>query len=197
MSLSTLLQSRVNELEMSISDLARRSGVSRATVIRILGGKDEHYSVSNLQAVLSALGMKMDLLATPAKGFKDAIATQKAKRLIAGIIMMGRRLVMASGSPCRIASMFLSTNRIFNSTQVRIIPRQSAAADFAWQRHRDCFQTIGAPGQLSTATALDWRTPAKCMYSTELVSCFRARLLGNGKLSVFKRRSLASPSRRP
>ena len=63
MSLSTLLQSRVNELEMSISDLARRSGVSRATVIRILGGKDEHYSVSNLQAVLSALGMKMDLLA--------------------------------------------------------------------------------------------------------------------------------------
>lgn len=30
MSLSTLLQSRVNELEMSISDLARRSGVSRA-----------------------------------------------------------------------------------------------------------------------------------------------------------------------
>ena len=83
MSLSTLLQSRVNELEMSISDLARRSCISRATVIRILGGKDEHYSVSNLQAVLSALGMKMDLLAIPAKGFKDSIATQKAKRLIA------------------------------------------------------------------------------------------------------------------
>jgi transcriptional regulator with XRE-family HTH domain len=82
MSLSTLLQSRVNELDMSISDLARRSGVSRATVIRILGGKDEHYSVSNLQAVLSALGMKMDFLAIPAKGFKDSIATQKAKRLI-------------------------------------------------------------------------------------------------------------------
>jgi transcriptional regulator with XRE-family HTH domain len=83
MSLSTLLQSRVNELEMSISDLARRSGVSRATVIRILGGKGEHYSVSNLQAVLSALGMKMDLVAIPAKQFKDSIATQKAQRLIA------------------------------------------------------------------------------------------------------------------
>ena len=55
MSLSTILRNRINELEMSISDLARRSGVSRATVIRILGGKDEHYSVSNLQAVLSAL----------------------------------------------------------------------------------------------------------------------------------------------
>ncbi|SRR6056297_3909424 len=83
MSLSTLLQSRVNELDMSISDLARRSGVSRATVIRILGGKDENYSVSNLQAVLSALGMKIDLLAIPAKQFKDSIATQKAQRVIA------------------------------------------------------------------------------------------------------------------
>jgi transcriptional regulator with XRE-family HTH domain len=83
MSLSTLLQSRVNELDMSISDLARRSGVSRATVIRILGGKDEHYSVSNLQAVLSALGMKLDLLAIPAEQFRDTIATQKAQRLIA------------------------------------------------------------------------------------------------------------------
>jgi transcriptional regulator with XRE-family HTH domain len=82
MSVSKLLQSRVHELEMSVSDLARRSGVSRATVIRILGGKDEHYSVSNLQAVLSALGMKIDLLAIPAKQFKDSIATQKAQRLI-------------------------------------------------------------------------------------------------------------------
>lgn len=78
MSLSTLLQSRINELDSSISDLDRCSGVLRATVTRILGGKDEQYSVTNLQAVLSALGMKMDLLAIPAKGFKDSIASQKA-----------------------------------------------------------------------------------------------------------------------
>ena len=83
MSLSKPLKSRVTELEMSISDLARRSGVSRATVIRILGGKDEHYSVSNLHAILSALGMKMDLSAIPAKRFKDSVATRKAQRLIA------------------------------------------------------------------------------------------------------------------
>lgn len=76
-------KSRGNELDVSISDLARRSGVSRAAVIRILGGKNEHYSVSNLQAILSALGMKMDLLAIPTKGVKDSIATQKAPRLIA------------------------------------------------------------------------------------------------------------------
>ena len=83
MSLSSLLKSRINELEISISDLARRSGVSRATVIRILSGKDEQYSVSNLQAVLTALGMKMDLSAIPAKRFNDSIAAQKAQRLIA------------------------------------------------------------------------------------------------------------------
>jgi len=83
MSISTLLQSRVNELEISISDLARRSGVSRATAIRILGGKDQHYSVSNLQAILKVLGISMELVATPAEQFKEAIATQKAQRLIA------------------------------------------------------------------------------------------------------------------
>lgn len=83
MPLSTLLQNRVKELDMSISDLARRSGVSRATVIRILGGKDQHYSVSKLQAILSALGMTIDLVATPADQFREAIASQKAHRLIA------------------------------------------------------------------------------------------------------------------
>lgn len=83
MSISTLLQNRVDELEISISDLARRSGVSRATVIRIIGGKDQHYSVSNLQAILTVLGISMDLVATPAEQFKEAIATPKAQRLIA------------------------------------------------------------------------------------------------------------------
>ena len=82
MSLSVLLQRRVKELDISISDLARRSGVSRATVIRMLGGKNEHYSVSNLQAVLTALGMQIDLLAVPSEVFKDRIAGQKAQRLI-------------------------------------------------------------------------------------------------------------------
>jgi transcriptional regulator with XRE-family HTH domain len=82
MSLSVLLQRRVKELDISISDLARRSGVSRATVIRMLGGKNEHYSVSNLQAVLTALGMQIDLLAVPSEEFKDRVAGQKAQRLI-------------------------------------------------------------------------------------------------------------------
>jgi len=40
---------------------------------------------------------------------------------------------------------------------------------------------------LKTAMAQDWRTPRKCIYVAEVVCCFLARLLGTGKLSVFKR----------
>lgn len=113
MSISTLLQNRVDELDMSISNLARRSGVSRATVIRILGGKDQHYSVSNLQAILSALGMSMDLGAIPAEQFKEAIATQKAQRLIAltqGNVALESQAVSAA-----------SAQEHLEATKVRII----------------------------------------------------------------------------
>jgi len=51
--------------------------------------------------------------------------------------------------------------------------------------------------QAAGAMAHDWRTPAHCISATEDICCFRARLLGNGKLSVFKRRPLAPQSRRP
>jgi hypothetical protein len=47
------------------------------------------------------------------------------------------------------------------------------------------------------AIAQDWRTPAHCISATEDICCFRTRLLGNGKLFVFKRRPLAPQSRRP
>jgi len=84
MSLSVLLQRRVKELDISISDLARRSGVSRATVIRMLGGKNEHYSVSNLQAVLTALGMQIDLLAVPSEAIDHAYAGKRSTRITGG-----------------------------------------------------------------------------------------------------------------
>lgn len=112
MSLSTLLKGRVNELEMSISDLARRSGVSRATVIRILSDNDPHYSTSNLQAILTALGMSMDLEATPAEQFKESIAMQKAQRLIAltqGNVALESHAVSAT-----------SAEQLLNATKARI-----------------------------------------------------------------------------
>lgn len=77
------IQKRIQDLEISVSDLARRSGVSRATVIRILGGEDHEFSFTNLQAILLALGISLDLTEIPAEQFRDQIATAKAKRLVA------------------------------------------------------------------------------------------------------------------
>lgn len=77
------IQERRRELDISVSDLARRSGVSRATVIRVLGGEDHEFSFANLQAILLALGISFDLIEVPADQFRDQIATKKAKRLIA------------------------------------------------------------------------------------------------------------------
>lgn len=77
------IQKRKQDLEISVSDLARRSGVSRATVIRILGGEDHEFSFANLQAILLALGVSLDLTEIPAEQFRDQIATAKAKRLVA------------------------------------------------------------------------------------------------------------------
>lgn len=79
----TRIQKRKQDLEISVSDLARRSGVSRATVIRILGGEDREFSFANLHAILLALGVSLDLTEIPAVQFRDQIATAKAKRLVA------------------------------------------------------------------------------------------------------------------
>ena len=107
MTLSKVLQNRARELEMSITDLARRSGVSRATVIRILGGKDQGYTVSNLQSILTALGMTMDLLEIPAEQFKEAIALQKAQRLIAltqGNVALESKAVSATSAQAHLGA---------------------------------------------------------------------------------------------
>ena len=76
------IQKRKQDLEISVSDLARRSGVSRATVIRILGGEDHEFSFANLQAILLALGISHDLTEIPAEQFRDQIATAKSRRLV-------------------------------------------------------------------------------------------------------------------
>ncbi|EMB16517.1 hypothetical protein RE6C_02882 [Rhodopirellula europaea 6C] len=52
-------------------------------MIRILGGEDHEFSFANLQAILLALGVSFDLTEIPAEKFRDQIATEKAKRLIA------------------------------------------------------------------------------------------------------------------
>jgi hypothetical protein len=41
-------------------------------VIRILGGKDQQYSVSNLHSIIAALGTTIYLAAPPAEQFNEA-----------------------------------------------------------------------------------------------------------------------------
>ena len=65
------------------------------------------------------------------------------------------------------------------------------------QLHFLADQLVACPPQEQGATAQDWRTPQQLIGATEDICCFRARLLGNGRPSVFKRRSFAPPSRRP
>ena len=80
--LAVRLQNRVRELDISVFDLARRSGVSRTTVNRILVSKDFNFSFANLEAILDALGISIDFIEIPAEQFKHVIALQKTDRLI-------------------------------------------------------------------------------------------------------------------
>ena len=108
--------------------------VRRVTIDKPDGGK-RLLGIPNLidrliqQAIVQILTPVFD------PGFSDSSYGFRPKRSAHGAAKQVRRIIRRGYH-----------NRIFNSTQVRIIPRQSAAADFPWHRHRDCFQTIGAPG---------------------------------------------------
>lgn len=88
-SLHESLNARRKELGLSKSALAERSGVSCATVKRILGGRGG-VLVENLQAVARVLGTKVVLgesvevetVATIAD-LREQVAMEKAKRLAA------------------------------------------------------------------------------------------------------------------
>jgi transcriptional regulator with XRE-family HTH domain len=74
------LESRRKELGMSIEALVRRSGVSRATVRRLLLERPVHVDLANVLAIAEALGV--DLLARRRTNFKEQQAKQKARRLV-------------------------------------------------------------------------------------------------------------------
>ena len=80
-SLSESLIRRRRELKMSVPLLARRSGVSIATVNRVLSGKGA--STENLLAIAEALGLQLDL--TPvcdSLEFREREAERKARILV-------------------------------------------------------------------------------------------------------------------
>ncbi|MFO0910990.1 MAG: helix-turn-helix transcriptional regulator [Isosphaeraceae bacterium] len=78
------LDDRRRRLGLSYDVLARRSGVSRPTVLRILSGRHPTASFSNVQAIAEALGL--DLTTTQRKPVADLRreqATTKARKLVA------------------------------------------------------------------------------------------------------------------
>ena len=76
------LENRRRELGMSVSALARRSGASRATVLRMLGDQGMDFTFGNLVAVAEALGVSLRGEEIPAAQFKDEVATKQAQRLV-------------------------------------------------------------------------------------------------------------------
>jgi transcriptional regulator with XRE-family HTH domain len=77
------LDTRRRALRMTIPQLARRSGVSTATVSRVLRGEPT-VAVGHLTAVAKALGLEVGIVAqTSVKSLVQAAALAKARRAAA------------------------------------------------------------------------------------------------------------------
>lgn len=77
------MRKRRRELGISYVDLAARSGVSVATVKRILSGQVGGASLSHVDAVAQAMGLSLSAREVcPADEFKERAAREKAARLV-------------------------------------------------------------------------------------------------------------------
>jgi transcriptional regulator with XRE-family HTH domain len=77
------LNERRMALGMSYAVLAKRSGVSVATVVRILSGKDPGASWGSLNAIARALGMKINVASSEKPDdLLEKQARQQAERLV-------------------------------------------------------------------------------------------------------------------
>jgi len=76
------LELRRHRLGMSKAAVAKRSGIPRATVDRILSGREKGPRISSLTAIAQALGVELELKETmSAQEFRRAQAVAKAKRV--------------------------------------------------------------------------------------------------------------------
>ena len=77
------LSRRRKDLGISFEALAKRSGVSMPTVVRILSGKNPHASFANVAAIADALGMTVSLRSTvSAQAIREHQAETKARKLV-------------------------------------------------------------------------------------------------------------------
>lgn len=80
------LDKRRRRLGLGHEVLARRSGVSRPTVLRILSGKHAAASFANVQAVAEALGLDIKVKARkPVAAMRREQARLKARKLVAQV----------------------------------------------------------------------------------------------------------------
>jgi transcriptional regulator with XRE-family HTH domain len=78
-----ILDARRRRIGMSYAALAKKSGVSMTTVVRILSGKHPAASFENVLAIAEALGMETRFLeGAPAGEFCEHRALEKAEQLI-------------------------------------------------------------------------------------------------------------------
>lgn len=76
------LDARRKKLGMSCAVLARISGVSLPTVVRILSGKSPTAAFANVLAIIKALGMHLTLEESDSTNLLEAQARKKAATLI-------------------------------------------------------------------------------------------------------------------
>jgi transcriptional regulator with XRE-family HTH domain len=77
------LDQRRRDLDMTYAALSKRSGVSEATVFRILSGSQPAASFAAVVAVANALGMDVEISQIAGTGrFREQQAKDKATRLI-------------------------------------------------------------------------------------------------------------------
>jgi transcriptional regulator with XRE-family HTH domain len=99
---SDVLERRRRELGMSRTVLARRSGISLATIHRILNGDIEHVTIAKVRAVSQALGVELVIQELgDARQFKEKQALRKARELIA--LVQGSSALEAQGVESDIA----------------------------------------------------------------------------------------------
>jgi transcriptional regulator with XRE-family HTH domain len=77
------LDHRRRQLGLSYAALAKRSGVSQATVVRLLSGRHPQASFQNVIAIAEALGFELTFRpAASASAMRRAQATTKARQLV-------------------------------------------------------------------------------------------------------------------
>lgn len=105
------LEVRRRSLGMPIEALVKRSGVSRATVRRILSGDHTRASFTNVLAVAEALGVEVRFdAATDPEGFKERQAERKARRLV-GLVQGTAGLEAQAGDASAVEGMVKRTPR--------------------------------------------------------------------------------------